>query len=485
MNPKSILTTSFVVAFIGFFLITSCKQQELCEGIPYFKWIDECGAKTSPIVDKVCYVNDFGAVANDTSQLVTQAVQQAIDYCAAQGGGRVSFASGNYKMGSVFLKSGVDLHIPADVVIYGSQRIEDYAMIQTRVAGIEMQWPAALITAMDQENVSVSGKGLVNGQGTVFWERYWTMRNDYVKRGLRWIVDYDCCRPRLVLFQNCAHASIRDSRFINAGFWTIHVLYSHHVTIEGVWVDNNNAGKGPSTDGVNIDSSNRVLIQHCDISCNDDNYCLKAGRDADGLRVNIPTEYVVLRHCVSRYGGGIFTCGSETSGGIRNVVAYDLEAVGTRAGVNIKSALTRGGVVENIYIANLRMNNLREPLRVNLNWNPSYSYSKLPENYHPDSVPSHWKALLMELPSAEMGLPKIQNIYLTNVLAENCSLAIACEGVEASTLDRFHFKNVHIIGNRPGRLAWAKDWTLDNVSISGENGERVEIQNVQNVSLYK
>src|SRR5581483_10549161 len=109
-----------------------------------------------------------------------------------------------------------------------------------------------------------------------------------------------------------------------SGFWTVHICYSDGVTVDGVTINNNIGGKGPSTDGIDIDSSRHVLVEHADITVNDDALCLKAGRDSDGLRVNRPTEDVVLRDSTVRAGAAGFTIGSETSGGFRNVDVYRL-----------------------------------------------------------------------------------------------------------------------------------------------------------------
>jgi len=466
------------------FCITVGAQSVKHPGIPNFKWMKEVGARQKPSSLKQYNACDFGAVA-DTSVLSTVAVQKAIDQCAAKGGGMVTFSKGNYCIGSIFLKSGVNFNIPEGVQLFGSQDLKNYPIIDTRVAGIEMKWPAALITTIGQKNVEISGKGKVWGQGKVFWEKYWNMRKDYDKRDLRWIIDYDCMRPRLVLIQDCQDFTMTGNGYFEAGFWTVHILYSQYVTIDGIVVNNNNAGKGPSTDGIDIDSSNRILVQNCDISCNDDNFCLKAGRDADGLRVNRPTEYVVIRNCIARQGDGLFTCGSETSGGIRNIVTYNMTALGTKVGMRFKSALNRGGVVENIYLANIRMQDIRDPFQINLNWNPAYSYSELPKGFVWDSIPAHWKVMLTKVEPASLGLPIFRNIWFNDIQAKNCKVAIICEGVEASPVEGFHLTNVHITGENPGHMYWAKNWKLKNVSISGENGERVDIKNTVNVPLYK
>jgi polygalacturonase len=133
----------------------------------------------------------------------------------------------------------------------------------------------------------------------------------------------------------------------------VQLLYSHHLSVDGIVIKNNEDGSGPSTDGVDVDSSSWVLIENCDIDCNDDNFCLKAGRDWDGLRVNKPTEYVVIRKIHSKERSWIGYPGKRNVGGIRHVLATELKASHTDNGLRIKSATTRGGTIEDIYFTKL------------------------------------------------------------------------------------------------------------------------------------
>ncbi|MCH5718344.1 glycosyl hydrolase family 28 protein [Niabella hibiscisoli] len=228
-------------------------------------------------------------------------MQKTIDACAKAGGGIVAFKPGIYVTGSIFLKSNVHLRIDQGVLLLGSQNLEDYPEIDTRIAGIEMKWPAALINIIDASNVAVTGKGIVNARGKFCWDKYWAMRKEYEPKGLRWIVDYDAKRVRTFLTQNASDITLKGITFKNAGFWTVQLLYSTRLTVDGIVIRNNEDGHGPSTDGIDVDSSSWVLIENCDIDCNDDDFCLKAGRDWDGLRVNRSTEYVVIRkYCPQR-----------------------------------------------------------------------------------------------------------------------------------------------------------------------------------------
>ena len=291
-------------------------------------------------------------LVNDTNKMSTASIQKAIDDCAEKGGGIVTFKPGMYVSGSLFIKSNVQLRIDKGVILLGSQNFDDYPEIDTRIAGIEMKWPAALINIIDVKNAALPVKALLMQGENFAGINTGPCAKNMMRKGFAGLS---------IMMQNvfvlCWYnipqiLTLKDITVKNAGFWTVQLLYSDHITVDGLIVRNNEDGKGPSTDGVDVDSSSWVLIENCDIDCNDDDFCLKAGRDWDGLRVNRPTEYVVIRKCIARKGGGLLTLGSETSGGIRHVLATDLTGKGTGNGFHIKSATTSGGTVEDIHFQN-------------------------------------------------------------------------------------------------------------------------------------
>ena len=207
------------------------------------------------------------------------------------------------------LKSGTHFQIDAGVELRGIQDLSGYPIMPTRVAGIEMEWPAALINVYEQSDVSISGKGIVDGDGKVWWDQYWKMRReDYEPKGIRWAADYDCRRPRLIEIYKSSGVKLEELTLKRR--FRMFIRHSDEVTVDGITIRNNEGGHGPSTDGIDIDSSNNVLVQRCDIDCNDDAICLKAGRDADGLRVNRPSEKVVIRDNTVRGGAAGVTFGS-------------------------------------------------------------------------------------------------------------------------------------------------------------------------------
>ena len=446
------------------------------------KWVNEVGAKKFPTNKNVYYTDKYGAL-NDGKTLNTKAIQSAIDACAAKGGGIVRFKAGSYVTGSLFLKKGVHLLIDKGVELLGSQELKDYPEIDTRVAGIEMKWPAALINVINQENVSISGEGIVNARGKPFWDLYWNMRKEYEPKGLRWIVDYDAKRPRTILISSSSNVTLKGLTLQQAGFWTVQILYSRYITVDGIVVRNNIDGHGPSTDGVDIDSSSYVLVQNCDIDCNDDDFCLKAGRDWDGLRVNRPTEYIVIRDCVARAGGGLLTIGSETSGSIRHVLATNLTGTGTGNGLNIKSATTRGGTVEDIHFTKITLTNVGNVVQVTMNWNPTYSYSTLPAGYTMETLPPHWKKMLQKVEPAEKGIPHFRDIYLSNIVAKGAKRMISATGLKESTLDNFYFNNMQIESNTYGEISFANSWNFEKVQVKAGDSSRVTVKNSVNIKM--
>src|SRR5258707_353002 len=321
-----------------------------------------------------------------------------------------------FQSGSLFLKSNPTLEIPQGGTLIGSQRLEDSPLLPTRIAGIEMPWPAALINTRDQHNITITGKGTIDGDGPIWWKSYWDLRAQYEPKGLRWASDYDARRPRLILFQNSSDIHLTGGLLLKrSGFWTVQILYSHNVIIDGVVIRNNEGGKGPSTDGIDIASPRNVPVAHADIDVNDDALCLKAGRDSDGLRVNRPTEDVVLRDSIIRHGAAAVTIGSETSGGFRNIEAYNLTALsGVPSGVLFKSAHTRGGSATDIRIHDLNLHGVAVPIHMTMNWNPSYSYATLPPGVK--DPPPYWVTLTTKVPE-QQGLPHFRNVHIWNIKA--------------------------------------------------------------------
>ena len=439
---------------------------------PDLSWADQVGAQTTP-GNTEWDAGKFG-LQNDTSVFSTRAIQAAIDACHRQGGGTVVIPSGYYKIGALFIKSGVNLHLSKGTTLLASEDIEDYPEFPSRIAGIEMTWPSAVINIMDAENAALTGEGFIDCRGKVFWDKYWAMREEYEKKNLRWIVDYDCKRVRGVLVSNSKHITLKDFTLVRTGFWACQILYSDHCSVSGLTINNNVGGHGPSTDGIDIDSSTNILVENCDVDCNDDNICIKAGRDADGLRVNRPTENVVVRNCIARKGAGLLTCGSETSGSIRNVLAHDLIAYGTGSVLRLKSSMNRGGTVENIYVTGVEADSVSNVLEVDLNWHPKYSYSKLPVEYESREIPAHWKIMLTPVEPKEKGYPHFRNVYFSHVRAKRSKCFITASGWNDSLrIENFYLFNIRAQVKTAGKIVYGKKVRLSEIYLEVEDKSQV------------
>jgi len=425
-------------------------------------------------------VRVFGAKGDGTT-LDTQAIQAALDAAAKAGGGTVVVSPGTYLSGSIFVKSHTTLRIEPGATLVGSENLADYPMMPTRIAGIEMVWPAALVNVYEQQDVIITGQGTIDGNGKVWWDRYWALRRQYDTRGLRWAADYDARRPRLIQIYKSSRVTLAGPLLTRSGFWTVHICYSDHVHVDGITIRNNVGGRGPSTDGIDIDSSRHVLVEHADISVNDDALCLKAGRDSDGLRVNRPDEDIVMRDSTVRDGAAAFTIGSETSGGFRNVEVYNIHAFGhVPSGILIKSAHTRGGWAENIRIHDLQLDNVAIPIHITMNWNPSYSYAVIPPGL--TKVPSYYKVLATPVPPAE-GLAHFRDIHIWNVTATGARRAFDVSATPQAPLRNFSIDHVTIQAQTAGRIADTAGWKLSHVAVHTADGSRVAFTDSRDLTL--
>jgi len=248
-----------------------------------------------------------------------------------------------------------------------------------------------------------------------------------------------------------------------------------------VTIRNNVGGRGPSTDGIDIDSSNHVLVQHCDIECNDDAICLKAGRDADGLRVNRPSEHIVIRDNTVRDGAAGVTFGSETSGGIRDVEVYGLHVLaGVPNGILFKSASTRGGTVENINIHDVDIQGTNTAISITMNWNPTFSYAKLPEGIT-TPIPDYWRVLVTPV-SAEKGMPHVRHVRIAGIKASGAQRAFSVSSYADSPLQDFTFQDLDIAARIAGSIENAEDWKFMRTSVRAADGSHIVVKDSRGVT---
>ena len=408
-----------------------------------------CQAQAADAAQKRFVITEHGAVGDGTT-LNTKAIQSAIDRCAAAGGGTLIVPSGTFITGSLFLKPGVNLEVEKGGVIKGSQNTNDYPWIDTRIAGLEMKWPAALINADGVEGLQLSGPGTLDGSGERWWREYWDTRrrepgdlDPHFKVG----------RPRLVHLIRCRHVVVRDLLLKNPAFWNLQLTYCDGIVVSNLTVRAHSSTlRAASSDGIDIDSSRNALITGCDIECDDDGICLKSGRDADGLRVNRPTENVVVRNCRVGPAAGLVVFGSETSGGIRHVRVYDCRADnGCGEVVRFKTRMGRGGTVEDVLYENIQADGVRQVFNFNMD---ALGNTWLPEQFR-------------EVVAPPRGTPVFRDIRVRNLTAKNCGAAGRLVGLAESPLRDIALENIDLEARAGFTIRHALGLRFNNVKLNG------------------
>ena len=318
--------------------------------------------------DREFAITDHGA-AGDGLTDCTQAFADAIDACHRAGGGTVNVPAGTFLSGAIHLQSNVNLHLDKNAMIKFSTDPKQFlpAVFSRDVA--EMMNYSPFIYAFEQTNVAVSGEGTLDGQASksvwMDWvkkagadaEKLAEMGDKEIPVAQRVMGEGHFIRPNFVEPVRCKNVLIEGIHIVDSPMWELHPLYCTNVTIRGVSISSH----GKNNDGCDPDSCTDVLIQNCVFDTGDDCIAVKAGRDHDGRRVNVPCQNVIIQNCTFKDGHGGVTLGSETAGGLRNVFAENCEFDSTNLdqAVRFKTNPARGGFIENIYIRNCRVKSAR------------------------------------------------------------------------------------------------------------------------------
>jgi alpha-L-rhamnosidase len=298
-------------------------------------------------------ITDYGAVAGGAA-LNTPAIQAAIEAAAAQGGGTVVIPAGVFRRGSIFLKQGVALHLAEGAVLKGSENIEDYPKRTTRIEGHFEPWRLALVNASSLTGLRISGPGKLDGSGPVYWRAFWQRRKENPK-----CTNLEVERPRLLFIDRCTNVRITNIALEDSGFWNLHLYRCRDVLIEGVRITIPGASadlRAPSTDGIDVDSSQKITIRKCYISNNDDDIALKgskgplADKDADSP----PVEDILIEDCEIGDGNGLITCGSEATV-VRRVTARNCVMSGRATVLTLKLRPDTPQHYEDITIENIKL----------------------------------------------------------------------------------------------------------------------------------
>jgi polygalacturonase len=286
--------------------------------------------------------------------------------------------------GPIHLKSGVNLHLDGGATLLFKKDPKAYLpAVLTRFEGMECWNYSPLIYAYEQENIAVTGDGVLDGQADneTWWpwkgqtahgwkqgqpqqkparDRLIKMVEDNVPVAQRRFGEGDHLRSSFIQPYRCRNVLIEGVRIRRSPMWEIHPVLSTNVIVRGVDI----VTHGPNNDGCNPESSRDVLIENCVFDTGDDCIAIKSGRNNDGRRIGIPSENIVIRNCVMKDGHGGVVIGSEISGGCRNVFVENCEMDSPNLDrvLRFKSNAVRGGLVENIFMRNVQVGQVADAI---------------------------------------------------------------------------------------------------------------------------
>ncbi len=408
-------------------------------------------------------VMDFGA-SGDGRTLDTVAIQKAVDSCAAAGGGRVVVPAGTFVSGPVFLKSNIEFHLSAGAVLQADPDMKAYGQVDLKTHGHHINaFQASLITAVQAENVSVTGHGTLDGQGKVWWDEI-----DAGRGGPR---------PVLVYFLDCERVLLEGVKLLNSPAWTVLPLLCRNVDIRGIYI------KNPwkpyhNCDGIDIHACREVRISDCHIDTGDDGICLKsipdwfisacgtsAGHPTMKVDYNlprVPCENVTIENCTVIHAHSGVAIWAEVIGGMSNVVVTNCVFDGTRQGIWINRYPWPGGYVKDVRVDNIVMRRVEIVMAIT--------------SYHdPEKVE--------EGPGKE-DTPEFSNIHISNLTATKARLACEVYGLPKMPVRDISFSNIRIEADKGFDIRDAENILLDNVEVTCP-GPAVLAENVRDLELRR
>lgn len=399
---------------------------------------------------KVCNVRQFGA-KGDGQTNDGPAIQKAIDACAgAPGGGTVLLSGDNavFLSSPIVLKSNETLRIDKGITLRGSPDHSLYpAKKEFRAPGYQ-----SLVGAVNAENVTITGGGTIDGNGSSWWAEARHEKNAGV-------LGSENSRPRLIVFDHCKHVRIEGVTVENSPMWQIVPYYTDGVVIRDVTILAD--PHSPNTDAIDPFSSSNILIERVTADVGDDDIAIKSGM-INSPGPDAPTKDVVIRDCHFLHGHGL-SIGSELAGGAQNVLAERVTFEGTANGLRIKANRDRGHDVSNIVFKDMTMKDVKTPILVS--------------EYYPAVFP---KGDVKPAPIGRL-TPFFHNITMENVKATGAKMAGVIVGLPESPVKNITLKNVDISAQTGLRVAYA-DAVFENVHVTAASGEGIMIAPTAKVS---
>lgn len=339
---------------------------------------------------------NYGA-KSDGYSLNTRNINAAILDCSRQGGGVVLIPAGLWMSGPIQLRNNVNLHLASAAILMFTTDKSQYPLVEGVYEGKRAARNQSPISGTGLTNIAITGKGVIDGNGDAWravaksqlTENQW---NEKIKSGgvlkddgKEWYpseqfkqakvenksmlltegkqpADFadmkDFLRPNLIVLTQCSKVLLEGVTFQNSPAWCIHPLMCDNLTLRNLLVKNPEYAQ--NGDGVDIESCKFFVVEGCTFDVGDDAICIKSGKDEEGRKRGMPTQYGVVRNNLVYKAHGGFVVGSEMSGGANNIFVYDCNFIGTDKGLRFKSTRGRGGVVEKIYTRNIYMKDIAQ-----------------------------------------------------------------------------------------------------------------------------
>jgi polygalacturonase len=436
-------------------------------------------------------VRDYGAVGDGRTKN-TAAFAQAVVACAAAGGGTVWVPAGKYLTGTIQLESNLTLHLDAGSELLFSGDAADAPIVPSRWECTNVYTHAPLIYANGKQNIAITGRGTLNGQGWNWWWRAASPKGGKPPAGVdaaanraAWLKIYErieageklaagdfkvaaeFLRPSLVGLYHCKNILVEGVTLFKSPMWMLHPVYSDDIVVRGVRFISADPegqpspeGEGPNGDGIDVDSCRNVRISDCFFNTSDDCIVIKSGRDNDGRRTQRPTEFVTVTNCVMYQGHGAVVIGSETAGGIRNITASNCVSVGTETGIRIKSQRGRGGVLENFRFDNWVIDGAtKQALEI------TTRYGRTADE-----------------PFGER-TPVFRNFAYSNISIVNAAQVAKIEGLPEKTIGQLRFTDLTATGKVGFIVDHADDFELHHVRVTASKGSAFSFDTLSNMVL--
>lgn len=496
MNKLNLsLTAALALSAVTAFSVSAADYSKYYENLP--KKIEQVSEVTFP--DYKVNIKDFGGVADGVT-LNTKAFADAMAALANKGGGTLVVPEGIWYTGPIQFEDNVNLHAERGALVLFSENLADYPALDSDWEGLKTYRAMSPLTARGKKNIGITGEGTFNGNGQCWrpvkrgkmTDAQWSkliktgVTSDdgklwFPNEKVKWAYEnqkevypkihagdpatikeaHDFLRPVMLSFIGCKNVLLQGVTFENSPAWNVHPLLCENLIVDNVSI--RNPWYAQNGDGIDIESCNRVLLANSSFDVGDDAICLKSGKDKDGRDRGVPSQNILIDGCTVYHGHGGFVIGSEMSGGCKDIIARNCVFIGTDVGLRFKSTRGRGGVVENIYVDDIKMTDIPgEALIFDL------FYGIKP------GAP---------VPPVTEETPSFRNIYINDVVCRSAGKAALFNGLPEMPMKNVVIENSRFRADKGFTLNNVDGLTLKNVTVDVP-GEKITYgDGVRNVTI--